>query len=84
MTQAAVSRIERGLTDPRWDTVCALFMAMGYVLKPQPRPLESRADSIHLADLRRRSLTDRMQIALSANRLAGELRRAGQEAVRGH
>jgi transcriptional regulator with XRE-family HTH domain len=29
-TQAAVSRIERGLTVPNWETVRALMLAMGY------------------------------------------------------
>lgn len=80
-TQAAVSKIESGLTDPGWDTTSALFLALGYKLEPSPKPLATRADPIHLADFKGRSHTDRMRLALSADRLVGELRKAGRQAV---
>jgi transcriptional regulator with XRE-family HTH domain len=82
-TQAAVSRIERGLTAPNWDTVRALMLAMGYEPELQARRLQGRWDSIHLAASRTRSPGDRLELAISANRLAGRLRQAGARARHG-
>jgi transcriptional regulator with XRE-family HTH domain len=82
-TQAAVSRIERGLTAPNWDTVCALMLAMGFEPELQGRRLRGRWDPVHLAASRRRSPRDRLELAISANRLAGRLRQAGARALRG-
>jgi transcriptional regulator with XRE-family HTH domain len=77
-TQAAVSRIERGLTLPRWDTVCSLLLAMG--LEPNVRAvrLNGRWDPVHLAAYRVRTPAERLELAMSANRLAERLRRAGR------
>jgi transcriptional regulator with XRE-family HTH domain len=80
-TQAAVSLIERGLSSPRWETVWALLLALGYEAGLAPRRLESRADPIHLAALRERDPAERLALAVSANRLAGRLREAGRDAV---
>jgi transcriptional regulator with XRE-family HTH domain len=82
-TQAAVSRIERGLTAPTWDTVQALLLAMGYEPELRARRLQGRWDPIHLAALRERSPAERLELAISANRLAGRLRAAGREASDG-
>jgi transcriptional regulator with XRE-family HTH domain len=82
-TQAAVSRIERGLTAPTWETVRALLLAMGCEPELQARPLSGRWDPVHLAASRERSPAERLELAVSANRLAGRLRRAGAEAVNG-
>lgn len=79
-TQAAVSRIERGVTAPTWDTVRALLLAMGYEPDLKARRLNGRFDSVHLAALRERTPAERLQLAISADRLAGRLRRAGEEA----
>jgi transcriptional regulator with XRE-family HTH domain len=79
-TQAAVSRIERGLTAPTWETVRALLLAMGFEPELRTRRLSGRWDPLHLAALRRRSPTERLQLAISANRMAGAMRRAGREA----
>jgi transcriptional regulator with XRE-family HTH domain len=79
-TQAAVSRIERGLTAPTWETVRALLLAMGHEPELRARRLQGRWDPVHLAALRERSPAERLELALSANRLAAGLRRAGQEA----
>ncbi len=79
-TQAAVSRIERGLTAPTWDTVRALLLAMGYEPGLQPQRLRGRWDPVHLAALRERPPTERLELAISANRLAGRLRQAAAEA----
>lgn len=82
-TQAAVSRIERGLTSPTWDTVQALLLAMGYEPELQARRLRGRWDPVHLATVRERSAAERLQLAISANRMAGRLRDAGREASDG-
>jgi transcriptional regulator with XRE-family HTH domain len=80
-TQAAVSRIERGLTTPTWDTVQALLLALGYEPELRARRLQGRWDPVHMAALRERSAEERLALAISANRLAGRLREAGREAV---
>ena len=82
-TQAAVSRIERGLTAPNWETVTALMLAMGYEPELQARRLRGRWDPLHLAASCRRSPAERLELAISANRLAGRLRQAGAQASRG-
>lgn len=79
-TQAAVSRIERGLTAPTWDTVRALLLAMGYEPDLKARRLSGRFDPVHVTAMRERTPAERLQIAISADRLAGRLRRAGAEA----
>jgi transcriptional regulator with XRE-family HTH domain len=80
-TQAAVSRIERGLTTPTWETVRALLLAMGYEPDLGTQRLRGRWDPLHLDAARARTPAERMQLAMSANRLAGRMRRAGAEAV---
>ena len=82
-TQAAVSKIERGLTSPTWETVRALLLAMGYEPELRARRLQGRWDPVHLAAARARTPTERLQMAISANRLAGRLRAAGARASRG-
>ena len=82
-TQAAVSRIERGLTTPTWDTVQALLLALGYEPELSGRRLQGRWDPIHMTALRERSAEERLALAISANRLAGRLREAGREASDG-
>lgn len=37
VTQAAIARIERGLSSPRFETAQRLFEACGYELEAQPR-----------------------------------------------
>jgi transcriptional regulator with XRE-family HTH domain len=81
-TQAAVSRIERGLTTPTWETVRALLLAMGYEPELGVRRLRGRGDPVHLSATRARSPSERLALAISANRLAGRMRRAGAEASR--
>jgi transcriptional regulator with XRE-family HTH domain len=81
-TQAAVSRIERGLTTPTWETVRALLLAMGYEPDLAARRLRGRWDPVHLSSLRDRPPAERLAVALSSNHLAGRLREAGREARR--
>lgn len=54
-TQAAVSAIERGLTNPTWSTVRALLLALGYEARIEPRPLPGRFDLPQLARLERKT-----------------------------
>jgi transcriptional regulator with XRE-family HTH domain len=82
-TQAAVSRIERGLTAPNWETLRALLIAMGREPDLQARRLDGRWDVLHLAASRERSPAERLQLAIAANRLAGRLRNAAAERSRG-
>jgi uncharacterized protein len=82
-TQAAVSRIERGLTAPTWETVRALLLSMGCEPELSARRLSGRWDPVHLAASRARSPRERLELAIAANRLAGRLRRAGAEARNG-
>jgi transcriptional regulator with XRE-family HTH domain len=83
MTQAAISRLERGLTAPNWETLRALMLAMGYEPQLHARRLRGRWDPVHLAATRRRSPAERLELAISANRLAGRLRQAGGDAAGG-
>jgi transcriptional regulator with XRE-family HTH domain len=80
-TQAAVSRIERGLTAPTWETVRSLMLAMGCEPDLQVRRLRGRWDPVHLAASRQRSPEERLRLAISANRLAGRMRQAGAKAA---
>jgi transcriptional regulator with XRE-family HTH domain len=82
-TQAAISRIERGLTAPTWETVRAILLAMGYEPDLTARRLIGRWDPVHLAASRERSPAERLELAIAANRLVSRLRQAGAEANRG-
>ena len=80
LTQAAISRIERGLAAPNWETLRALLLAMGCEPDLQARRLTGRWDPVHLVASQKRSPAERLELAMSANRLAGRLRQAGAEA----
>jgi transcriptional regulator with XRE-family HTH domain len=82
-TQAAVSRIERGLTAPTWETLRALLLAMGHEPELGARRLVGRWDPVHMSALRERPPVERLELALSANRFAAGLRKAGAEASGG-
>jgi transcriptional regulator with XRE-family HTH domain len=79
-TQAAVSRIERGLTTPTWETVESLLISLGYEPELGTRRLSGRWDPLHLQAMRERTPAERLQLAISSNRLAGRLRQAGRDA----
>jgi hypothetical protein len=68
---------------PGWETVRALMLAMGYEPDLTARRLRGRWDPVHLAASRRRSPVERLELAISANRLAGRLRQVGASARRG-
>jgi hypothetical protein len=77
-----VSRIERGLTSPSWDTFRQLMLAMGFEPDLQARRLTGRWDPVHLREFRRLSPDERLAQAVSASRLAGRLRVAGNKGRR--
>lgn len=82
-TQAAVSRIERGLTAPGWETTRSLLLAMGYEPELRARRLTGRFDPLHLKASNARTPAERLELAISANRMIGELRTAGARAADG-
>jgi hypothetical protein len=71
------------MTTPTWNTVRALLLAMGYEPDLRVRRLQGRWDPTHLAAMRERAPGERLELAISANRLAGRLRKAGAEAGSG-
>ncbi len=79
-TQAAVSRIERGLVSPTFATLRELMVAMGEepVLSAQRLPTDW--DPVHMASTLARTPEDRLALAISWNRMAGRLAAAGRSA----
>jgi hypothetical protein len=63
--------------------VRALLLAMGLEPELHARRLGGRWDPAHLAASRERPPAERLELAMSANLLAGRLRQAGEEARRG-
>ena len=66
---------------PTWETVRAMLLAMGYEPELAARRLTGRWDAVHLAASAERSPAERLRLAMSANRLASRLRKAGAEAT---
>ncbi|HEX7058246.1 MAG TPA: helix-turn-helix transcriptional regulator [Solirubrobacterales bacterium] len=78
--QAAISRIERGEVSPSVETVERLLAAMGECLLLDAEPLEHHHDRFHLRSSLDRTPSERLQLAISWNRLAGRLTEAGRQA----
>lgn len=81
-TQAALSRLEAGGLSPTAATVDRLLFAMGEGLDVAARRLDHDADPAHLQAQRLRSPAERLELAMSWNRLAGEVAAAGAAARR--
>ncbi len=81
--QAAVSRIERGEVSPSVATVERLLAAMGEGLKLEAEPVERDHDPVHLRAALKRTPAERLELAISWNRLAGRLTEAGRSARAG-
>lgn len=79
-TQAAVSRIERGLVSPTFTTLRELLLAMGEEPALSARRLPTSWDPAHMASTLQRSPEERLALALSWNRMAGRLADAGRTA----
>ena len=79
-TQAAISRIERGLVDPGVDTLGRLLAAMGERLRLGSETPASDDDLTHLAALMRLTPGERIERAVTFAQLAFEVGRAGRRA----
>ena len=72
-SQQALSKIERGLVSPSVETLARLAAACGEDLVLGARPREVPFEDEQLAESARRSMGARLELALSWNKLAGEL-----------
>jgi transcriptional regulator with XRE-family HTH domain len=79
-TQAAVSRIERGIVSPTLSTLHELMIAMGEELVLSTRRLPTEWDPAHMASTLARTPEERFELAVSWNRMAGRLAAAGRTA----
>jgi transcriptional regulator with XRE-family HTH domain len=79
-TQAQISRIERGLVSPTFATVRELMVAMGEEPVLSARRLPTDWDPAHMQSTLARSPAERLALALSWNRMAGQIAAAGQSA----
>jgi transcriptional regulator with XRE-family HTH domain len=79
-TQAAISRLERNELSPTFDTFGRLLAAMGDTFELAVRREPGGPDAGHLADLLARSPSERLELAMSWNLLAGEIALAGRRA----
>jgi transcriptional regulator with XRE-family HTH domain len=79
-TQAAISRIERGLVSPTYTTLRDLLGAMGEEPVLDTRRMPTDWDPAHMASTLARTPEERLALALSWNKMAGRLAEAGQRA----
>lgn len=79
-TQAAVSRLEHGDLSPTFETIQRLLFVLGETAQLQVTALDGDHDDAHLADLLSRTPAERLELAISWNRLAGEVAQAGRVA----
>ncbi len=79
-TQAAISRIERGLVSPTFTTLRELMIAMGEEPVLSACRLPTDWDPAHMASTLARTPEERLTLALSWNKMAGRLAEAGRQA----
>jgi len=79
-TQAAVSRLERGELSPTFETFERLLEVMGERAEIVVNRAPTDYDRARVTALRARAPGERLALALSWNRLAGEVARAGETA----
>lgn len=79
-TQTALSRLERGALSPTVATVERILFVLGETVQLEVSALEGEHDAAHLAGLLARSPAERLALAMSWNRLAGEVALAGGRA----
>jgi transcriptional regulator with XRE-family HTH domain len=79
-TQAAVSRIERGVVSPTFATLRGLMVAMGEEPVLSARRLPTDWDPAHMESTLARTPEERLALAISWNRMAGRLADAGRAA----
>ncbi len=78
-TQAAISRIERGIVSPTFTTIRELMVAMGEEPVLSARRLPTDWDPTHMASTLARTPEERLALALSWNKMAGRLAAAGRQ-----
>jgi transcriptional regulator with XRE-family HTH domain len=83
MTQAAVSRIERGTVSPSFSTLRELMHAMGREPVLSAERIDVDRDPVHTRSARERTPEERLRLAIGWNRLASELTAAGKRARAG-
>lgn len=79
-TQAAVSRIERGLVSPTYKTLRELMLCLGEEPVLAARRLPTDWDPAHMTSTLERTPEERLALAVSWNRMAGRLAAAGRAA----
>jgi transcriptional regulator with XRE-family HTH domain len=79
-TQAAISRIERGIVSPTFTTLRELMVSMGEQVTLSSQRLPTDWDPVHMASTLARTPEERLALALSWNRMAGRLADAGRRA----
>lgn len=79
-TQAAISRIERGIVSPTFATLRGLMVAMGEEPVLGARRLPTDWDPAHMESTLARTPEERLALAISWNRMAGRLADAGRAA----
>jgi transcriptional regulator with XRE-family HTH domain len=72
-TQQAISRIEQGLVSPTVEMLTRLAGVCGEELVLDAHPMEVQFDSAQLAEQTALAMNDRLKLAVSWNRLAGEI-----------
>jgi transcriptional regulator with XRE-family HTH domain len=80
MTQAAVSRIERGIVSPSFSTLRELMHAMGREPVLSAERLPAEWDPVHMRSALDRTPEERLELAIGWNRLAARLTAAGERA----
>jgi len=82
MTQAAVSRIERGVVSPSFGTLQQLMRAMGREPVLSSSRLAGEWDPAHLRSTCERTPEERLKLAIGWNRMAARVALAGEKARR--
>jgi transcriptional regulator with XRE-family HTH domain len=80
-TQAAISRLECGQLSPSFETIERLLLVMGEEAEIVTRRAEGQHHTRRVTAQRSRSPEQRLELALSWNRLAGEIAQAGSRVL---
>lgn len=79
-TQTALSRLERGELSPTVATMERILFVLGETMELDVATIRGDHDEDHLTGLLARTPAERMELAMSWNRLAGEVALAGRRA----
>lgn len=79
---AAISRIERGAVSPTFATLRQLMLAMGEEPVLAARRLPTNWDPLHFESTLARNPEERLRLALSWNKMARQIAKAGRAAGR--